>query len=217
MKLLREISEENTVELFTEETDGKKTYYIEGIFLQADVKNRNGRLYPYNIMKNQVNEYIEKYVNDNRALGELGHPPNPSVNYDKVSHKIVSLQENSKNFIGRAKIMDTPKGKIVKTLMDEGVKMGASSRALGSLKEVNGVKIVQEDFHLITAADIVSDPSAPDAFVTNLMEDKEWIWDNGNLIVLEKEIKNSINTLSKNGKLNEDTLLKVFNYILSKI
>ena len=113
--------------------------------------------------------------------------------------------------------MDTPKGKIVKTLMDEGVKMGASSRALGSLKEVNGVKIVQEDFHLITAADIVSDPSAPDAFVTNLMEDKEWIWDNGNLIELEKEIKNSINTLSKNGKLNEDTLLKVFNYILSKI
>ncbi len=217
MKLLREISHENNVELITEETDGQKTYYIEGIFLQADVKNRNGRLYPYEIMKNQVNEYIEKYVNDNRALGELGHPPNPSVNYDKVSHKIISLQENSKNFIGRAKIMNTPQGKIVKTLMDEGVKMGASSRALGSLKEVNGVKIVQEDFHLITAADIVSDPSAPDAFVTNLMEDKDWIWDNGNLIVLEKEIKTSINTLSKKGKLNEDALLKVFNYILSKI
>lgn len=217
MKLLREISHENNVELITEETDGQKTYYIEGIFLQADVKNRNGRLYPYEIMKNQVNEYIEKYVNDNRALGELGHPPNPSVNYDKVSHKIISLREDSKNFIGRAKILNTPQGKIVKTLMDEGVKMGASSRALGSLKDVNGVKIVQEDFHLITAADIVSDPSAPDAFVTNLMEDKDWIWDNGNLIVLEKEIKTSINTLSKKGKLNETTLLNVFNYILSKI
>lgn len=217
MKLLRETNSEYAVELITEDVDGKKNYFIEGIFLQADVKNRNGRLYPYEIMKKQVDQYIESYINDNRALGELGHPPNPSINYDKVSHKIVSLKENSKNFVGKAKIMDTPQGKIVKTLIDEGIKMGASSRALGSLKDVNGVKIVQEDFHLITAADIVSDPSAPDAFVTNLMEDKEWIWENGNLIVLEKEIKNSINTLSKKGKLNEDTLLKVFNYILSKI
>ncbi len=217
MKLLREINDENKIELIVEESDGRKNYFIEGIFLQADVKNRNGRLYPYEIMKNQVNEYVEMYINDNRALGELGHPTNPSVNYDKASHKIISLREDAKNFIGKAKIMDTPQGRIVKTLMDEGVKMGASSRALGSLKDINGVKIVQEDFHLITAADIVSDPSAPDAFVTNLMEDKEWIWENGNLIVLEKEIKNSINTISKNGKLNEDTLLKVFNYILSKI
>lgn len=217
MKLLRELVNEQPIELITEERDGQKTYFIEGIFLQADVKNRNGRLYPYEIMKKQVNEYIETYVNDNRALGELGHPPNPSINYDKVSHKIVSLRESNKNFIGTAKIMDTPQGRIVKTLMDEGVKMGASSRALGSLKDVNGVKIVQEDFHIITAADIVSDPSAPDAFVTNLMEDKDWIWDNGNLIVLETEIKKSINTISRKGQLNEDSLLKIFNYILSKI
>ena len=217
MKLLRELVNEQPIELITEERDGQKTYFIEGIFLKADVKNRNGRLYPYEIMKKQVNEYIETYVNDNRALGELGHPPNPSINYDKVSHKIVSLRESNKNFIGTAKIMDTPQGRIVKTLMDEGVKMGASSRALGSLKDVNGVKIVQEDFHIITAADIVSDPSAPDAFVTNLMEDKDWIWDNGNLIVLETEIKKSINTISRKGQLNEDSLLKIFNYILSKI
>lgn len=217
MKFLREISDDNEISLITEGVGEDKKYFIEGVFLQADVKNRNGRIYPYDIMAKQVNEYIEKFVNDNRALGELGHPPNPSINYDKASHKIISLREDSKNFIGKAKIMDTPQGKIVKTLMDEGVKMGASSRALGSLKEVNGAKVVQEDFHLITAADIVSDPSAPDAFVTNLMENKEWVWDNGNLIVLETEIKSSINKLSKKGKLNEDALLKVFNYILSKI
>jgi hypothetical protein len=217
MKLLREITDDCNVEIITEGVGTDKKYFIEGIFLQADVKNRNGRIYPYEIMSKQVNEYIEKYVNDNRALGELGHPTNPSINYDCASHKIVSLREESKNFIGKAKIMDTPKGKIVKTLMDEGVKMGASSRALGSLKEINGTKVVQEDFHLITAADIVSDPSAPDAFVSNLMENKEWIWENGNLIVIEKEIKTSINTLSKKGKLNEENLLKVFNYILSKI
>lgn len=217
MKLLVEINDNLDVQVLTEGAGGNKQYFIEGIFLQADIKNGNGRLYPGEVLRSETNRYIREYVNTNRALGELGHPSDPSINLDRVSHKIISLREEGSNIIGRAKIMDTPFGKIVKSLMDEGVKLGVSSRGVGSLRERGGVKVVCEDFRLITAADIVTDPAAPDAFVSNLMEDKEWVWENGKLVEREMEIKNTINTMSRKGKLNEENLIKIFKYILSQI
>lgn len=217
MKLLVELNDSLDVQVLTEGAGANKQYFIEGVFLQADIKNRNGRVYPSEIMRAEAARYIKEYVDTNRALGELGHPTNPSINLDRVSHKIVSLREDGSNIIGRAKVMDTPFGKIVKNLMDEGVKLGVSSRGLGSLREKNGAKVVCEDFRLVTAADIVADPSAPGAFVSNLMENKEWVWESGKLVECEVEIKSAINTMTRKGKLNEENLIKIFERILSQI
>jgi len=178
MKLIRE--EIESVKFITEKLkSGKQNLYIEGIFLQGNIKNRNGRMYPMDTLRKEVNRYNESNVSSGRALGELGHPDGPTVNLDRVSHKIQSLKEDGTNFIGRAKILDTPMGKIASSLLGEGVKLGVSSRGMGSLRKENNCNIVQDDFMLATAADIVADPSAPDAFVNGIMEGKEWVWDNG--------------------------------------
>ena len=178
MKLIRE--EIETVEFITEERNGKKSLYIEGVFLQGNIKNRNGRMYPMETLAKEVNRYNESNVVTGRALGELGHPEGPTVNLDRVSHKIVSLKESGSNFIGKAKILNTPMGQIASSLIGEGVKLGVSSRGIGSLKPTKeGFNVVGDDFMLATAADIVADPSAPDAFVNGIMEGKEWVWDNG--------------------------------------
>ena len=186
MKLISEEAIE--VNFVTEEDDNKKkNYFIEDIFMQSETKNRNGRVYPKVILQKEVKRYTEKFINTKRAFGELGHPDGPTVNLERVSHMITELVEDGDNFLGRAKIMDTPYGKIVKNLIDEGAKLGVSSRGMGSLKPVqDGLQEVQSDFYLATAADIVADPSAPDAFVSGIMEGKEWVWDNG--LIKEKEI-----------------------------
>jgi hypothetical protein len=177
MKLISEALQD--VEFITEEVSGQKQYFISGIFMQANQKNRNGRVYPSDILEREVKRYSDTYITSNRAFGELGHPDGPTINLDRVSHMIKELYRDGDNFIGKAKIMDTPMGKIVKNLMDEGTTLGVSSRGMGSLKQSQGVNVVQSDFYLSTAADIVADPSAPDAFVDGIMEGKEWIWDNG--------------------------------------
>ena len=177
MRLITENIED--IKILTEEKDGKKNLYIEGVFLQSEIKNRNGRIYPFDVLNKEVQRYSEEYVKPGRALGELGHPDGPTVNLDRVSHKITSLKAEGNNFIGKARILDTPMGKIAKNLLGEGVQLGVSSRGMGSLKEENGVKYVGEDFMLATAADIVADPSAPDAFVNGIMEGKEWVYANG--------------------------------------
>jgi len=184
MKLIREQIE--AVQFLVEENGSKKNHFIEGIFLQSDIKNRNGRVYPTNILEKEVHRYNESYISKDRALGELGHPEGPTVNLDRVSHKIVSLKKEGLNFIGKAKILDTPMGQIAKSLLGEGVKLGVSSRGVGSLIERSGVNYVRDDFMLSTAADIVADPSAPDAFVEGIMEGKEWVWNNG--VLKEKYI-----------------------------
>jgi hypothetical protein len=177
---MRLIAEEITqVEFLSEEKNGKKSHFIEGVFLQSEIKNKNGRVYPQGVLAREVAKYDEHHIQKGRALGELGHPEGPSINLDRVSHKIESLKEDGNNFIGRAKILDTPMGGIAKNLLDEGVRLGVSSRGMGSLKEKDGVNVVADDFMLATAADIVADPSAPDAFVDGIMEGKEWVWDNG--------------------------------------
>ena len=177
---MRLIAEEITqVEFLSEEKNGKKSHFIEGVFLQSEIKNKNGRLYPQGVLAREVAKYDEHHIQKGRALGELGHPEGPSINLDRVSHKIESLKEDGNNFIGRAKILDTPMGGIAKNLLDEGVRLGVSSRGMGSLKEKDGVNVVADDFMLATAADIVADPSAPDAFVDGIMEGKEWVWENG--------------------------------------
>ena len=181
MKLFSDAVEE--VEYITEEKDdGGKNYKIRGIFMQADVKNRNGRVYPMEILKKEVSKYNRNFINEKRAFGELGHPDGPTVNLERVSHMITSLAQDGKNFIGEAKIMSTPMGKIVKSLMDEGAKLGVSSRGMGSLDQKGGANYVRDDFYLATAADIVADPSAPNAFVEGVMEGKEWVWSNGALV-----------------------------------
>ena len=183
----------NTVKLFSESVeeveyiteakeDGSKSYKIRGIFMQADIKNRNGRVYPMEILENEVGKYNKNFIKEKRAFGELGHPEGPTVNLERVSHMITSLTPDRKNFIGEAKIMDTPMGKIVKNLMDEGAKLGVSSRGMGSLESKGGANYVRDDFYLATAADIVADPSAPNAFVEGIMEGKEWVWNNGSLV-----------------------------------
>jgi len=185
LKLISENLEE--VQYITEENEkGEKEYKIKGIFMQADVKNRNGRVYPFDILKKEVSNYNKNFTKEKRAFGELGHPDGPTVNLERVSHMITDLYPDGKNFIGEAKIMDTPMGKIVKSLMDEGAKLGVSSRGLAPLQQKNGASYVKDDFYLATAADIVADPSAPNAFVEGIMEGKEWIWDNG--ILQEAEI-----------------------------
>ena len=181
------ISEEvANVEYLTEETeDGKKNYKIKGIFMQADLKNRNGRVYPMEILNKEVKRYNKEYISEKRAFGELGHPDGPTVNLERASHMITALYPDGKNFIGEAKILGTPMGNIVKNLMDEGAKLGVSSRGMGSLDQKNGANYVRNDFYLATAADIVADPSAPSAFVEGIMEGKEWVWDHGNLVESE--------------------------------
>ena len=186
----------NTVKLFTEAVEevqyiteakegGGKNYKIKGIFLQADIKNRNGRVYPMEILEKEVARYNKKFINENRAYGELGHPEGPTVNLERVSHMVTELYPDGKNFVGEAKIMETPMGKIVKNIMNEGGKLGVSSRGMGSLNQKNGANYVRDDFYLATAADIVADPSAPNAFVEGIMEGKEWVWNNGALIESE--------------------------------
>ena len=216
---MRLIAEELTdVKFLTEEKEGKKNYFIEGIFLQAELKNRNGRMYPQKTLAREVAKYDESYIKSGRALGELGHPDGPSINLDRVSHKIQSLKEDGNNFIGRAKILDTPMGNIAKNLLDEGVKLGGSSRGVGSLKQTReGYSVVGEDFMLATAADIVADPSAPDAFVSGIMEGTEWGWDGG--ILREKFAEKTykqINTLVTQKKLDEQKL-DLFNNFLSNL
>ena len=181
VKLISEAVEE--VEYITEEKEGGgKNYKIRGIFMQADIKNRNGRVYPLDVLGEEVKKYNKNFIQQNRAFGELGHPDGPTVNLERVSHMITSLEPDGKNFIGEAKIMDTPMGKIVKNLMDEGAKLGVSSRGMGSLRQKGGANVVSDDFYLATAADIVADPSAPNAFVEGIMEGKEWVWNNGSLV-----------------------------------
>lgn len=179
MKLISEhFSDE--VEYITEQSDdGKKNYKLKGVFLQAEIKNRNGRVYPFEVLEKEVDRYNKEFINENRAYGELGHPEGPTVNLDKVSHMVTSLKPDGKNFIGEAKVMSTPMGSIVKNIMDDGGKLAVSSRGMGSLTKKNGANYVNDDFYLATAADIVADPSAPNAFVDGIMEGKEWIWNNG--------------------------------------
>tara|TARA_Y100000813_G_scaffold122172_1_gene87637 strand:- start:1384 stop:2028 length:645 start_codon:yes stop_codon:yes gene_type:complete len=191
---MRLIAEEiTTVDFICEDKEGKKNYFIEGVFLQAELKNRNNRMYPLKTLSKEVAKYDENYIQKGRALGELGHPDGPSINLDRVSHKILSLKEDGNNFIGRAKLLDTPMGGIAKNLLDEGVKLGVSSRGMGSIRKEENCNVVMDDFMLATAADIVADPSAPDAFVNGIMEGKEWVWDNGvlkeaNVAQIKKEI-----------------------------
>jgi len=216
MKLIRE--EIESVEFLVEQKNGKKSMYIEGVFLQGNIKNRNGRMYPMETLRREVSRYNENHVQAGRALGELGHPDGPTVNLDRVSHKIVSLKESGSNFIGKAKILNTPMGKIASSLIEEGVKLGVSSRGIGSLKMTReGVNIVGDDFMLATAADIVADPSAPDAFVEGIMEGKEWVWDGG--ILREKYAEKTyrqINTLVTQKQLDEKKL-SLFNDFLANL
>ena len=216
MKLIRE--EIESVEFITEEKNGKKSLYIEGIFLQGNIKNRNGRMYPMETLQKEVNRYNEAHVQSGRALGELGHPDGPTVNLDRVSHKIVSLKESGSNFIGKAKILDTPMGQIAKSLIGEGVKLGVSSRGIGSLKPTKeGFNVVGDDFMLATAADIVSDPSAPDAFVEGIMEGKEWIWEGTTLREqLANDTKNKIESLVTQKALEEHKL-NLFNEFIRSL
>ena len=216
MKLITE--EISSVKFITEGKGAKKKMYIEGVFLQGDLKNRNGRMYPVATLAKEVGRYNESFVKKGRAVGELGHPDGPTVNLDRVSHKIVSLEQKGNNFIGKAQLLETPMGKIAKSLIAEGVTLGVSSRGIGTLKEDrNGVKVVGEDFQLATAADIVADPSAPDAFVNGIMEGKEWVWEGG--ILREQfvdETKKRINTLVGQKALEEHKL-GLFNDFLSNL
>ena len=216
MKLIRE--EIESVEFLVEQKNGKKSMYIEGVFLQGDIQNRNGRMYPIATLRKEVSRYNENHIQTGRALGELGHPDGPTVNLDRVSHKIVSLKESGSNFIGKAKILGTPMGKIATSLIEEGVKLGVSSRGIGSLKPTReGVNVVSDDFMLSTAADIVADPSAPDAFVEGIMEGKEWVWDGG--VLRERSAAKAykeINTLVTQKQLDEKKL-DVFNNFLNSL
>ena len=214
MKLIRELTE--SVQYLTEEKDGKKTLFIEGPFLVAESVNKNKRMYREETMRNEVNRYSEEYINKNRAFGELGHPDTPSINLDRVSHLIVGLRQEGNAWIGKAKILETPMGNIAKSLIEGGAQLGVSSRGMGSLKTVNGINIVQDDFHLATAADIVADPSAPGAFVQGIMEGKEWmlvngIWTEEQHEVAKQEIKQA------SSKEIEAVSLKIFENFLKKL
>ena len=217
MKLIREEIED--VKILTESRNGKKSLYIEGIFLQGNIKNRNGRMYPMETLQKEVGRYIKEQVKEGRAVGELGHPDSPTVNLDRVSHKIISLRESGSNFIGKAKILEsTPMGKIASGLLSEGVKLGVSSRGIGSLKPTKeGFNVVSDDFMLATAADIVADPSAPDAFVHGVMEGKEWVWE-GTVLKERKaeEIKSAIDTLAGKKRLEEHKL-DLFNEFINSL
>jgi hypothetical protein len=204
-----------TLQILTEEKDGKKLLYIEGVFLQSELTNRNGRRYPFEVLNREVERYNEEYVKTKRALGELGHPDGPTINLDRVSHRITNLRAEGNNFMGKAQILDTPMGKIAKSLLGEGVQLGVSSRGMGSIDKQEGVSIVRDDFMLTTAADIVADPSAPDAFVNGIMEGKEWIWDNG--ILKEREIAKYQRYVDESRRDLEERTLKVFEHFLSNL
>ena len=206
VKLFSEAVEE--VEYITEASEnGKKNYKIKGVFLQADIKNRNGRVYPMEILQKEVSKYNKNFIQQKRAFGELGHPDGPTVNLERVSHITTSLTPDGKNFLGEAKIMDTPMGKIVQNLMDEGCKLGVSSRGMGSLQQKGGTNYVKDDFYLATAADIVADPSAPNAFVEGVMEGKEWVWNNGALVEAHvADLKKKFDTKQRNRDANREAL-----------
>ena len=214
MKLITETIED--VQILTEETNGKKDYKIKGVFMQADIKNRNGRIYPVETLAKEVRRYTKEFIEKKRAFGELGHPDGPTVNLERVSHMITSLKPEGKNFIGEAKVMDTPYGKIVKNLIDEGAVLGVSSRGMGSIQQQGGRNLVGKDFYLATAADIVADPSAPDAFVEGIMEGKEWVWDNGVLISVTVEQYKSEIEKAKRQELAEKKS-KIFADFMSKL
>jgi len=213
MKLIRE--EIESVRVLTEEKNGKKSFYIEGTFLQGDIKNRNGRIYESRILAKEVDRYNQEYITKNRAMGELGHPDGPTVNLDRVSHKITSLCQEGSNFTGKAKILETPMGRIAGALLNDGVTLGVSSRGMGSLVKKNGINYVGEDFMLATAADIVADPSAPDAFVQGIMEGKEWIWHNG--LLKEQEVALAQQRLNNCApwELEEEVLNSFHNLLMS--
>ena len=209
MQTVKLISEEVLdVDYITEEKeDGKKNYKIKGVFMQADIKNRNGRVYPMETLQKEVARYNKQYIKEKRAFGELGHPDGPAVNLERASHMITDLYPDGKNFIGEAKILSTPMGEIVKNLMDEGAKLGVSSRGMGSLEPKNGANYVGKDFYLATAADIVADPSAPNAFVEGIMEGKEWVWNHGSLVESQLvKMQERINTRVRKREANENAL-----------
>ena len=212
MKLITETIE--NVQVITEGTGDKKKLYIEGVFLQSELRNRNGRVYPFGVLEKEVNRYNEEYVKTKRALGELGHPDGPTVNLDRVSHRITELRTEGNNFIGKAQILDTPMGKIAKNLLDEGVQLGVSSRGMGSIDKREDANYVMDDFMLATAADIVADPSAPDAFVNGIMEGKEWVWDNG--ILKESKVAKYQRYIDESTRQNlEERTLQVFQNFLA--
>ena len=212
MKLISEHLDD--IEFITEDdAEGKKNYRIKGVFMEADIKNRNNRMYPMNVLEKEVKRYNREYIQQKRAFGELGHPDGPTVNLERVSHMITKLYPDGKQFVGEAKILDTPFGKIVKNLIDEGAKLGVSSRGMGSLEPRRDMHVVKDDFYLATAADIVADPSAPNAFVEGIMEGKEWIWDNG--IVKEVNIAQYRAELRKESKRLEEKKIKLFNEFMS--
>jgi hypothetical protein len=218
MKLITEITE--SVKVLTEENaDGKKSMFIEGIFLQGNIQNRNGRRYNTDILEKEVNRYVAENVSKGRAYGELGHPDGPSINLDRVSHLVTELRREGDNFIGKAKISSTPMGKIVEGLLSDGAQLGVSSRGMGSLKEgKDGVMEVQEDFYLATAADIVADPSAPDAFVNGIMEGVEWVWDHGKAVAMRvEEIERDAQKAVRQKKLSEQSKLRMFEKFLNEI
>jgi hypothetical protein len=217
MKLICELQETIEYELIDEGAGKAKQYFIEGIFMQSEQKNKNGRIYPLPILEKEVNRYIKEYVEPKRAFGELGHPDGPTVNLDRASHMITDLRKEGKNFVGRAKILGTPNGQIVKCLIDEGARLGVSSRGMGTLKpDKKNSQIVQDDFYLATAADIVADPSAPNAFVEGIMEGKEWIWDNGSL--QERDIERARNNIRKApSKRLEEVKINEFKNLMSKL
>ena len=215
MKLIREEIETAKVTI-TEGKNGKKSHFIEGVFLQGEIKNRNGRMYPLKTLQREAANYNTKYIEKGRALGELGHPDGPTINLDRVSHLITSLRQEGTNYIGKARLLDTPMGNIAKNLVDEGVKLGVSSRGLGSIKEMDGIKVVMDDFMLATAADIVADPSAPDAFVNGIMEGKEWIYNSG---AIQEQTVEQIKKRIDNAALNqmEEVKLSAFNQYLQQL
>ena len=214
MKLITE--EITQAEYIVEEANGKKNYSIKGVFMQSDVKNRNGRIYPKEILQKEVHRYNREFIEKNRAFGELGHPDGPTVNLERVSHMIKALHPEGNNFIGEARVLDTPYGKIVKSLIDEGATLGVSSRGMGTLVQTGGANIVKDDFYLATAADIVADPSAPDAFVEGIMEGKEWIWNNG---VLKEQEVNELKLQADKKALSDraEVNAKVFENFLKKL
>ena len=216
MKLITEVNEQ--INIITEANEaGGRSFYIEGVFMQAEQQNRNGRMYPLEVLKKETERYVTEYVNKNRAYGELGHPEGPTINLERVSHMTKSLRQEGNNFIGKAKIMDTPYGNIVKNLMSEGATLGVSTRGMGTLVERNdGVKVVKDDFYLATCADIVADPSAPDAYVRGIMEGKEWVWDNG--IIREVDVARQRQVIQKSSNKDlEENMIKVFKDFISKL
>jgi len=215
MKLISESIED--IDYLIEDDAGKKNYKIRGPFLQAEIKNRNGRIYPMHILEKEVGRYNKEYIQKNRAFGELGHPDGPTVNLERVSHMITGLHPDGTNFLGEAKILDTPYGKIVKNLIDEGAKLGVSSRGMGSLVPMRGAQVVKDDFYLATAADIVADPSAPNAFVEGIMEGKDWVWENG--AVKEMDIdayKRELNMKQRRAQAREEKAIEIFENFMSK-